>query len=242
VEAVMRARAIMAIIASWAIWLALPSTGAAAPASATTTATTRTGGDRGGAITDDPDGARAARDDLELAGPVVPAAGPAIGAVLSAAYAAARLDHDPGHSWILRARLSGLVPWVTVRTTRDTSWQDNQSEVGHGTTLEARATWQLDRLLFDGRELQIAALEAARRRERRRLANRVIRSYFTWRRAAEAALGAGDERVATRVAEATAELDALTDGWFSDELARGRRGSSEPRTGRAASPRPSAPP
>lgn len=238
----MRTRAIMASIASWAIWfqptsgMAAPASGTAAPASAATGATARTAGDRGGAISDGHDGTASARDDLELAGSVAPAGGPAIGAVLSAAYAAAGLGHDPGRSWILRARLGGLVPWVTVRTTRDTSWQDNQPEVGHGTTFEVRATWRLDRLLFDGRELQIAALEAARRRERRRLANRVIRSYFTWRRAAEAALDAGDARLATRVAEATAELDALTDGWFSDELARGQRGSSAPRTGRAASP------
>jgi hypothetical protein len=176
-----------------------------------------------------------AHGDLELAGSVVPLGGPAISAVLSAAYATAGFDRDPSRSWIRRARLGGLVPWLTLRTTRDTSWQDNQPEVGHGSTLEARATWRLDRLLFDGRELQVAAIEAARRRERRRLANRVIRSYFTWRRAAEATRSTGDERVATRMAEAAAELDALTDGWFSDELSRGPRGTSRGGA-RAASP------
>jgi hypothetical protein len=150
---------------------------------------------------------------------------PAIGAVLAAAYAAAGLDHDPQRSWIRRARLAGLIPWVTVRTTRDTSWQDEHSEVGHGTSLEVRATWRLDRLLFDGKELQVAGIETARRRERRRLAARVIRAYFTWRRAAS--LASDDERVVTRVAEAAAELDALTDGWFSDQL-------SPPRAARPA--------
>ncbi|HEX4417825.1 MAG TPA: hypothetical protein VH165_07995, partial [Kofleriaceae bacterium] len=171
------------------------------------------------------------------ADPDVPAGTPAIGAVLSAAYATAGLDHDPGRSWIRRARLSGLIPWITVRTTRDTSWQDDQSEVGHGTTLELRATWRLDRLLFDGRELQVASIEATRRRERRRLASRVIRAYFTWRRAAAAAAGSSaGEATATRLAETTAELDALTDGWFSDELARPAHGSAEPSTRRA--PRP----
>jgi len=162
--------------------------------------------------------------------------GPSIGAVLSAAYAAAGLDHDPGRSWIARARIAGLVPWVTLRTTRDTSWQDDHSEVGHGASLELRATWRLDRLLFDARELQVAALESARRRERRRLAARVIRAYFTWRRAAEGANGGADDRATTRLAEATAELDALTDGWFSDELSRPRRGPSGPRTPDAAPP------
>jgi hypothetical protein len=229
----MRTTAIMAITT---IWLALPSIGAAAPAPATGGAAGHATGDRGREVSEVSDDTGAAPADLELAGSVVPAGGPPIGAVLSAAYAAAGLDRDLGRSWIRRARLGGLVPWVTVRTTRDTSWQDSQSEVGHSTSLEVRATWRLDRLLFDGRELQVAAIESARRRERRRLANRVIHSYFTWRRAAEALGAGGDDRVATRVAEATAELDALTDGWFSDELSRARRGTSGPRTGRAASP------
>lgn len=157
-------------------------------------------------------------DDAESSEPRRAVHGPGVGAVLAAAYAAAGLDRDPKDSWIRRARVSGLVPWVTVRTARDTSWQDDQSEVGHGTSLELRATWRLDRLLFDSRELQVAAVESARRRERRRLAARVIRTYFTWRRAAS--IASDDERVATRVAEAAAELDALTDGWFSAQLRR----------------------
>lgn len=155
-------------------------------------------------------------DDAELGDGHRAVQGPAIGAVIAAAYAAAGIDRDPRDSWIRRARLAGLVPWLTVRTTRDTSWQDDQSEVGHGSSLELRATWRLDRLLFDGRELQVAAVEAARHRERRRLASRVIRAYFAWRRAA--GIASDDERVVTRVAETVAELDALTDGWFSEQL------------------------
>jgi hypothetical protein len=158
--------------------------------------------------------------DAELAEPRRAVHGPGVGAVLVAAYAAAGLDHDPQDSWIRRARLAGLVPWVTVRTARDTSWQDDNSDVGHSTSLELRATWRLDRLLFDGRELQVAAVELARHRERRRLASRVIRAYFAWRRAAR--IASDDERVTTRVAEAVAELDALTDGWFGTQL-RSRR-------------------
>ena len=176
---------------------------------------------RGGAAAADE-----ATDDAETSAMRRAVRGPAIGAVIAAAYAAAGIDHDPKDSWIRRARLAGLVPWVTVRTTRDTSWQDDQSEVGHGTSLELRATWRLDRLLFDGKELQVAAVEAARHRERRRLAARVIRAYFAWRRAAS--IVSDDERVATRVAEATAELDALTDGWFSEQL-RPPRGAASAR-------------
>jgi len=59
----------------------------------------------------------------------------------------------------------------------------------------------------------------ARRRERRRLASRVIRAYFTWRRAAStAATAATAATLPARAEEALAELDALTDGWFSANL------------------------
>jgi hypothetical protein len=150
--------------------------------------------------------------------------GPAIAEVLAAAYGAAGLDRDPTRGWIRRARLAGLVPWLTVRTGRNTSWQDNDPDVDHGLALELRATWRLDRLVYDGRELQVASIESARRRERRRLASRVIRTYFTWRRAVSKP-GAG-----TRADEAAAELDALTDGWFSETLRVPRRAASETRT------------
>ncbi len=154
---------------------------------------------------------------------------PPIGAVVAAAYRAADLDHDPGSSVVRRARLAGLVPLLSVRAGTHTSWQEQaEPDIGRGTTYEARATWRLDRLVFDGRELQVAAMGASRRRERRRLARAVIKAYFTWRRATMA-------RSPVRAEEAAAELDALTDGWFSEV----RRTASETRTsctGHAATP------
>lgn len=221
----MRTLAIMMILA------ALPSLGTAAPA--TTHPARSDAADRDAGSPHAADGAGA---DPDEDGYRIPVVGPSIDAVLSAAYAAAGLDHDPADSWIRRARLAGLIPWVTVRTANDTSWQDDHSEVGHGTTVEVRATWRLDRLLFDSHELQVAGIEAARRRERRRLAARVIRAYFTWRRAAGIAFPAGDDRVAIRVAETTAELDALTDGWFSEAIARHEHGASETRPRRTPPP------
>jgi hypothetical protein len=147
---------------------------------------------------------------------------PTIEATLAAAYAAAGLDRDPGPAWVGRARLAGLIPWLTLRTTRDTSWQDGHPEVGHVETLEARATWRLDRMLFDAHELQVAELLASRRRERRRIARAVIRAYFAWRRAGGALVGGGDEDDddddPLHGYEAVAELDALTVGWFSAQL------------------------
>lgn len=142
--------------------------------------------------------------------------GPSISDVLSAAYHTAGLDRSPARSWVRRSRLAGLMPWLTVRTGRDTSWEDDgTSGIGKSSVVEVRATWRLDRLVFDGHELQVATIEAARRRERRRLASRVIRAYFTWKRAATAGSTA---TLPARAEEAIAELDALTDGWFSANL------------------------
>jgi hypothetical protein len=189
---------------------------------------------------DDPDGDPGRDPDPERPpASGVRIAGPPIGEVLAAASRAAGLDRDPARGLIRRARVAGLVPMLTVRTGRNTSWQDLDPDVDRGTTIEVRATWRLDRLVFDGRELQVASLEAARRREQRRLASRVIRAYFHWQRAASAALES--PRWALRAEEAAADLDSLTDGWFGDELARARRrpGARAPTPAAAASwPRP----
>ncbi|MBA3391958.1 MAG: hypothetical protein H0T89_04900 [Deltaproteobacteria bacterium] len=166
--------------------------------------------------------------ELDAVAPALVVAAPPIGEVLAAAYAAAGFDRDPTPSWGRRARVAGLVPWLTVRTGWDASWKDDDPEVDRGRTFEVRATWRLDRLLFDGREMQIASVSIARRRERGRLASRVIRTYFQWRRTATAALRTS--RWQSRADEAAAELDALTDGWFSEQLGRSRRSASETRT------------
>jgi hypothetical protein len=150
-------------------------------------------------------------DELEADEPAPRAAplvrvGPPIAGVLRAAYRTVGIDRDAARGWSRRARLAGLVPWLSVRTGRNTSWDTGAPEIDHGVTVDVRATWRLDRLVFDGRELQAASLEATRRRERRRLARVVIRAYFVWRRAS----------TQDRAEEAAAELDALTDGWFSE--------------------------
>jgi len=157
--------------------------------------------------------------------------GPAVGEVLAAAYAAAGLDGRPAHGLLRRARLAGMVPWLSVRVGRDVSWQSDDPTVDRGMVFDVRATWRLDRLVFDGREIQIASFEAARRRERRGVGRVAIRAYFAWRRAAVRAadpIATTDDALAAD--EAAADLDALTDGWFSDALRRSRRTASETRT------------
>lgn len=153
---------------------------------------------------------------------------PAVADVIAAAYRAAGLDRDLSRPLARRARVAGLVPWLTVRVGRDTNWATDDPAIDRRMAFEVRGTWRLDRLVFDARELQVTTIEAARRRERRILASRVIRAYFSWRRAV-ARTGA---RVATRSQslQAAAELDALTDGWFSETVAGKRRTASEIRT------------
>lgn len=162
----------------------------------------------GGGNLSDVRGERAA-DALDEAAAAVPA--PPIGDVLAAAYAEAGLDHDPTIGWSRRARLAGVVPLVAVRAGRNTKWEELEPDVGYGVTYEVRATWRLDRLVFDGREMQAASQQAARRRERSQLVGRVIGLYFAYRRAVAAGL-------ALRAEEAAVELDALTGGYFMASL------------------------
>lgn len=172
-------------------------------------------GDRDGDRTTDAGEASGAPDDTGAAVAPLPRGAPSVGEVLAAAYATAGLDRNRVPGGLRRVRLSGLVPWVAVRTGRNASWQDLDPEVDRGTTIEVRATWRLDRLVFDGRELQVTAAEVSRRRERRTLASRAIQLYFAWRRVAHHP---------ARAERSRAELDALTDGWFSERLLRGVRG------------------
>lgn len=182
------------------------------------------------AIDHDVDDERARDEDLgpALRAPGERVAAPPIGAVLTAAYAAAGLDQAVGPGFVRRARLGGLVPWISVRTGTDARWREADPDVGRGTMVEVRATWRLDRLVFDPRELQVAAMDAARRRERRRLADQVIRTYFAWRRAVSAAPA---PRAASGAEQAAAELDALTDGWFSEAILEACRREAEARAG-----------
>ena len=144
---------------------------------------------------------------------------PPVAKVVAAAVRAQGLAGDPARAAARRARLAGLVPLVAVRAGNTASWRDAEDGVGRGASLEVRATWRLDRLVFDGRELQAQAMSMARQREKRRLAARVIRAYFIWKRAALAG-------AVVRREESEAELDALTDGWFS----QARLAPSEVRT------------
>ncbi len=155
---------------------------------------------------------RAPAEHEQLAAHVPPAS-----AVVAAAYRAAGLAEDPGPGWRRRARLAGLVPTVTVRDGRDAAWRDvSDPTIAYVSVLGVAATWHLERLMFDPNELRISAIEAGRRRDRRRIAALAIRTYYAWLDLAAAAVR--DARWAPRADEAAAQLDALTEGWFSQNL------------------------
>jgi hypothetical protein len=141
---------------------------------------------------------------------------PPVARVIAAAQTAAGLDRDPGRGWVARTRLAGLVPLVSVAEGSDSTWHEVNPNIGRQSYVEVRASWHLDRLLFDPNELHISTIESSRRRERRRIANLVIRAYFAWRRASAAAIR--HPRWATHAEQAAAELDALTNGWFTASL------------------------
>ncbi|MCA9678782.1 MAG: hypothetical protein KC464_27380, partial [Myxococcales bacterium] len=94
-------------------------------------------------------------------------------------------------------------------------------DVGHREVLEARATWRLDRLVFDGAELRVASLAQQRARARAALAAQVTALYYRRRAAQLEALWHPPDTVEAQVQqelaleELTAQLDELTGGWWS---------------------------
>lgn len=120
-----------------------------------------------------------------------------------------------------RARALRLVTDAARATTLATTDGTNYySAVGAHLVLELRLTWRLDRLLYAGDEPALERLRLERQDARARLSRRTLDVLFAWQRAVvdlQAALpGSSDEIEArTRVLEAQATLDVLTDGWFS---------------------------
>jgi hypothetical protein len=145
---------------------------------------------------------------------------PPISRVLDAAYRAAGLAGDPTPGWRTRSRLSALVPYVSTRAGQHQAWREvSDPTISRGVGVDIRASWRLDKLVFDPNETRFATLDVARRRDRRRLAAYVIHLYFDW--VASRAATLRDARAGLDVAEKTAELDALTAGWFSQAVAKG---------------------
>jgi hypothetical protein len=164
----------------------------------------------------------------------VMAGAPSLASVVARTHSVAGLagSEDPAPGWRRRSRWSALIPTLSLRVGNSQSWRDildpavaasssgSPSTLNHSLSYDARVSWHLDHLLYDPSEPRFTAFELARQRERRKLAAVASRAYFMWVRASIAV--ERDGRWALRRAEAVAQLDALTDGWFSEELAHPR--------------------
>jgi hypothetical protein len=184
---------------------------------------------------------RAQEPEPEVALARLAAREPTIDQVRAWALAAAHLAGDPEAGWARRSRWAGALPRLSLRARRGTGidrdgssasgWVDSSFDVD--TWIEARAEWDLDRLLFDERELRAAEVARRRRLVAADLVRRVTRTYFERRRLQAAALldppddPGGAARLHIRIAELTAHLDAVTGGCFaSGRMDRGCRGKS----------------
>lgn len=172
----------------------------------------------------------AAIEELELVEPDV-------AEVRAAAVRRAGLDPERAAGWARRARWAGAVPELTVRVTRALARDENLAieteavgrlriATGHDLVVEARASWDLGRLVFDPAELRAAREGARLAAERLDLESEVTRLYYQRRRLQmDWILDPPDDpaesaRRRLELDELTAALDALTGGWFSREIAR----------------------
>lgn len=147
-------------------------------------------------------------------------------------------------SWanVLPERLSGEAYHLTrdekdVRTTQSTLSQSETVALDAHSRFKVLAEWDLSRLIFNPDNLD-AAREVSRLVERREdLLTTVNKLYFARRQLqAELALQPPDDpkralRAQLRLAGLTADLDALTGGWFSQQVTARLLGG---RSGRAA--------
>jgi hypothetical protein len=151
---------------------------------------------------------------------------PTVEATVVAALRHADLDGHPEISLRRRARWSAALPNLTVRAGRDTVWDEPNeartlSAVEQRLELEARATWRLDQLVFDSTELRIAALGQQRARARATLAAQTTALYYKRRAAQIELLWHPPETIEEQIRrdlmlqELTAQLDAITGGWWS---------------------------
>lgn len=161
---------------------------------------------------------------------------PTIEEVRAAAVRAAGLEPRKGKRWARRARLSGLLPRLTVRATRQmardqgltldlTETSDRlKLSTGDQLVVEARATWDLGKLVFDPVELRASRESARLWSERADLEAEVTRLFYERRRAQIEWILAPPEDAADaalrrlEIDELTAQLDALSGGFLKSEL------------------------
>lgn len=147
-----------------------------------------------------------------------------------------------------RSRSAAALPalWLRAARSTDTSLRlsptlsdpERYTETGGADLwLEAKLSWDLDRLLFSADELAVERLRHQRAEDRARLVVRVLDALFSWHRARVEALRSEllpEEHLEALLQQMEAELtlDVLTDGWFSEQ-ARARDAALDGDTGQA---------
>lgn len=142
-----------------------------------------------------------------------------------------RRDYD---EMATRARWSAALPRLQLRATRlvdessalsPTSYDSHRTTSSDGVRhwLEARTTWELDRLLFASEEVTLARLQRQQAQEQLERREAVSALLFAWQRAW---LAATDRAATTMECEQAwlereqlaARIDARTSGWLSTWL------------------------
>lgn len=157
-----------------------------------------------------------------------PSGVPSIAEVQQAAEQAALVHLQDAATWRGRARAAAWLPEVTANYQRNVGQIDTlgvQSDIGVDSQhLEdvsrygVRATWQLSQLVFAREEINAAQAALDLQRSRQELLAHVTELYFDRLRAIARAARSDDLTAPLKAAELTAQLDALTAGFFSERL------------------------
>lgn len=157
---------------------------------------------------------------------------PALGEVRAAALRYAGLGDAPAASWSRRARSAALLPTLSLRARVGQAHDEDHTRQSTGAerlniasdedlVYEARAVWKLDRLVFDDAEIRAAQTGQRLHQARLQLLSQVTAIFYQRRRLQlEEVLDRADDPAtsagrAIEIAELTAQLDALTNGYFS---------------------------
>lgn len=138
--------------------------------------------------------------------------------------------HERLHDLDARSRWSGLMPRLRLRATRlvdestslsPTSYDDDRTTASGGASLwlEARATFNLDRLVFASDELRVERMRRELAEDAEKISARVLEAIFAWQRSLHALYEPLIDPVACTehallLEELAVRLDLLTDGWF----------------------------
>jgi hypothetical protein len=162
---------------------------------------------------------------------------PSVQLVQQVAMRYASLNPEVFQSMKSRSRLQAVLPQLTVRATKDDD-QESRSltrfgetntpqdisatqTVGDDLQLYAEARWKLNETIFNYQETAVMRENRYSAKERQKLLQTVTQVYFERKRAKiklGELKGADRELAQLKVEQMNAELDALTGGWFSQQV------------------------